>query len=166
MQTLVETVNARNLFSQDVHFLCNSLPLIKAGDVEIAPDMVCVSFMTRYTLFLSMVNSYLHLSDVRLLHKTASFNFERWCFLIFEHHLLGFVGRSHKRDKLVWLSSMNDTFINIDDIYLRSVDPDNPGNIREIDKFVYMGGNKGFISKPGWGNDQAYNRPTIRYRCK
>jgi len=91
-----------------------------------------------------MVNSYLHMSDVRLFHKKATLEFERHSFLLFEDHLLKFIADTHKLNKLVWLSPVGDTFININNMYLRRVDPAEPGKICNQDSFYYMGFENGF----------------------
>jgi len=114
-------------------------------DISVVPDMKCVSFMTRATLYFSMVNNSNSQYMVRMFHEKVGLDIERGAFKHFTDTLLEFVKGTLESKKMVWISPINDKFVNIGDIYLMKVDPLKVGlSSRGKEAFVYQGVKHGF----------------------
>jgi hypothetical protein len=114
-------------------------PVISAEQISISPDMMCVSFMARCTLYLSMVNSSYQRLMVGSFAKATGPLVESAAYDEFESGLFKFIEDTHREGKLVWLSPMNRAFMNINDIYLMKVEKENAGSREGRKCFVYAG---------------------------
>ena len=112
--------------------------------VGVALDMKCVSYMTRATLYFSMVNNSNAQYMIRMFHERVGLDIERGAFKHFTDKLLEFVKGVLESKKMVWISPINDKFVNIDDIYLMKVDPLKVGLSKGKEAFVYQGIKHGF----------------------
>ena len=123
-------------------------PLISRDDIPVAKDMACVSFMTRATLYLSMVNQIGDHWMVKHFHEKVGIIQERYAFEKFTNALLNFVEQTYKENKMIWISPINSPFVDIDRIYLMKIDPSNAHLRTGKDKYIYQGSKSGFtISK-------------------
>jgi hypothetical protein len=113
--------------------------------IPVEHDMMCVSFMTRSTLYLSMVNRADLMWTIEKLHQKAGIELERKNYIAFERCLLDFVETRRDLKKTVWLSPIHEEFVNINDVKLLSVNP----AIAYIPKgripHVYAGATRGFV---------------------
>lgn len=122
-----------------------STSFISSSDIGIAEDMKCVSFMARATLYFSMVNGVNDHWMVREFHNKVGIEQERNAFKLFTEALLEFIKQVSEERKMVWISPICDTFVNINSIYLMKVDPSNAHLKSDQDKFVYQGVKDGFV---------------------
>jgi hypothetical protein len=113
--------------------------------IGIEPDMLCVSFMTRSTLYLSMVNRADLVWTTKRLHGKAGIELERKHYIAFERCLLKFIETCMVLRNTVWLSPIHGQFVNINDVKLLSVNPAIAHIPRGRIPYVYAGATRGFV---------------------
>ena len=94
-----------------------------------------------------MINSAQLMWMVGEFSNYAGTKVEEQCYRGFQTKLLEFCQGVEGRGNIVWLSPMNDMFVNIDDIYLMEVDPAKAHIQKGRKKFVYAGFDKGFVAR-------------------
>jgi hypothetical protein len=120
--------------------------LVSPDDIPLAKDMTCVSFMTRATLYLSMVNDIHDHWMVKNFHIKVGIVQERYAFEKFTNALLAFVEETYKGNQMIWISPINSPFVNIERIYLMKIDPSNAHIRASHEKYKYRGSESGFTS--------------------
>ena len=122
-------------------------PNITPGDIPLTDTMKCVSFMTRSTVYLSMINSAQLMWMVGQFSDAAGTEIEEACYRGFQNKLLKFCREVKERGNTVWLSPINEMFVNINDIYLMDVTPIIAHRPDGRYKFVYAGFDQGFVPR-------------------
>lgn len=109
--------------------------VFSTGDVEIQPDLVCVSFMARSTVFLNSMDVMVDKEKLKFIVDFAHPGFLAQCYLEFEKALVHLLTNcflhcgTHQPDEqpggtCVWLPAvMKNKFVNINDICLLVFDP-------------------------------------------
>lgn len=123
----VSSALIKNLFEKSI---------FSSSDVEIQPDLVCVSFMARSTAYLNTMDLFFEKEQLRLILDSADVRFQAFCYFEFEHALSvilrdGFIssgsfdGDGNFSSLCVWLPvAMKNKFIDINDICLLVFDPE------------------------------------------
>jgi hypothetical protein len=127
-------------------------PKISVEHIPLAEDMTCVSFMARCTIYLSMVNSSKQKASVHQFSQAVGMISERAAYDEFENSLFNFIRDALAGGKTVWLSPMNASFVNINDIYLVRVDRAMAHLPEGREAFVYAGNGK-FVKRTNCDGD-------------
>ena len=117
---------------------------VSGSDIAIADDMKCVSFMARATLYFSMINDFKEYWMIRNLHEVAGIVQERYAFHLFTNSLLEFVKETSSKGKMIWISPINQPFVDIQSIRLMQVDPVYAEPVTKDNIFIYQGSECGF----------------------
>ena len=135
------------LLDKHVYLLDVSIQRITSGHIATASDMKCVSFMARSTLYLSMIDKSNLMWMTEKFSNASSIQFERINYIMFEKHLFDFISSTHMEGKVVWMSPMNSSFVDISNIYLIKIDPSDPLRDRDDNCYVYTGCKFGFLNR-------------------
>jgi hypothetical protein len=117
-----------------------SVPRIGTQQVPLTSDLMCVSFMARCTVYLSMVNSSIQQTSVKLFADETGITLELAAYIEFEKGLFDFMRNTLNSGKTVWLSPIRDCFVNIADICLMTVARGSEHLPDSRQQFVYAGG--------------------------
>lgn len=117
--------------------------VIRPVHVPIVPDMMCVSFMARSTVYLSMIHSTAMAPTVILFHKAIGLENERATYNSFNNKLIEFIQMCVRDGSMVWISPICAAFVDIQDIHLVKVSRGNENS--RHDHYVYAGARRGFV---------------------
>ena len=132
--------------------------MLYAKHIVLGDRMMCVSYMSRVTLYLSMVdfpsfkndNGLIKPSDVMSaageFSDVAGCYLEENMFMDFLSRLTLFVEEASKQNKLVLLSPIESTFANIEDVFLRTVKFSPAAGEKRLTDYEYQG-SPGFVEK-------------------
>jgi hypothetical protein len=122
---------------------------LSGSQIEVMPDMKCVSFMARSTVYLSMVIRSDLMWIVGKFRESGGIELERRNYVEFERSLLKFVTDCVNRGRTVWLSPIKGAFVDINDVKLLSVLPSAASSISGRIPYVYGGAGMGFVPAAG-----------------
>jgi hypothetical protein len=136
--------------------------VLHAEHIGLGGHLVCVSYLSRITLYMSMVDvssfemvgTKIKASDAILaagdFSDVAGMYTEMNMFMDFLWRLTLFVGTASEEKRLVLLSPIDSTFANIKDVFLRTVDfSDAVGS--KLRDYVYRGP-EGFVERADSGS--------------
>ena len=131
------------------HVKIESLPSITKPlgfeDVPQGRDMVCVSFMARCTLYLSMVNDCRFMFLVGHFSYATGLDFERECYRAFQFHLKLFIESADREGRLVLFHPVNHPFVDISKICLVTIESDIEHPLKSRIYYQYQGSGYGFV---------------------
>jgi hypothetical protein len=145
----VFTLGLERVYLETVGFeVCfDALPYSLTGtsDVPTAPDFVCVPFMARSTLYISIMPSLFRDVDFSGFVKHIGIDLERRLYAHFEYMLLDFIDMRFKKKQCLRFSESfhNETILNINNIWFDVVSKS--GEAENTAKFFFDGFNKGFV---------------------
>lgn len=125
---------------------------ISRGEIQMSASMMCVSYMTRATLYFSMINGTYNSGLMQAFHSAVGIDKEYSAYISFSRSLAAFIEQSSEENKMVWVSPINAAFINIQDIYLMQIDPAD-AHIKSTNRYVYQGIDNGFMKSSVVCND-------------
>jgi len=147
VDAFIRKLNSPEILNGCVKNLDPFIHRISPAHVAITDDMICVSFMARSTVYLSMINQSNLMWMAERFSSASGVHFERVSYLVFERRLFDFIGETHKEGKIVWMSPTDEPFIDISGLSLIKVDPTFPDKREDADYYVYAGSKNGFVQK-------------------
>ena len=147
VDAFIRKINSPEILNGCVKNLDPFIHRISPAHVAITDDMICVSFMARSTVYLSMINQSNLMWMAERFSSASGVHFERVSYLVFERRLFDFIGETHKEGKIVWMSPTDEPFIDISELSLIKVDPTFPDRREDADYYVYAGSKNGFVQK-------------------
>ena len=135
---------AYDLNPQNISALDSHIPRISQSHLHMSRDLslMCVSFMARSTLYMSMINWGKLQTTITKFHEPVGPDLERVAYDKFNVHLLAFLSLMQRERKAVWISPINEYFVDIQKICLVAIDPTDP--TKQVD-YTYKGADIGFV---------------------
>ena len=125
--------------------ISKSIKPLGFDDVFQCKDMVCVSFMTRCTLYLSMVNDCRFMFLVGHFSRAAGLSFERECYKDFQFLLKSFIDDANRCKRMVLFHPVEKPFVDISKICLVTIDPSDRNPLESRMYYQYQGSGYGFV---------------------
>ena len=114
--------------------------IFSTSQIQIQPDLMCVSFMARSTVYLNTMDDFLGRDALGFIVELVSVRNQASRYLKFEKALAEFLTARLMREGLcVWLPEvMKNKFVNISDICLLVFDPTIEGGLENANRYEYF----------------------------